>query len=193
MESENKKRKIVIVVLIIICILTVMAMGVSKWLNTKKTTPESEKRTTIYHAKQDSSSATPKESKRNVAELESQLKRFVPLYYNQDLSKDQGDKLNDYITAVMRNRIHKNQEKHESYEDNSSSLTLSGLSFFIPLEEDVTNQSTVRVLTAFQSTIKSDHAPEIRRNILVELTVKFTDTWRVDQVTDKSELGGVEN
>ncbi|WP_341485440.1 hypothetical protein [Listeria seeligeri] len=124
----------------------------------------------------------------NTTTLEKQLKEFVPLFYSATYAENSENEIDDYVTVAFLNEISKNEDNHEKYEDKDYSIRISGLSFYVPINTNIAEENTVKVLTSFSTSIRSSGSPEIDRPILVEITMEYSDTWRVSHVEDKSSL-----
>ncbi|EAD9617472.1 hypothetical protein LSA88_002821 [Listeria monocytogenes] len=128
------------------------------------------------------------ESNHNATMLEKQLTTFIPLFYNASYAENSEDKVEDYVTVDFYNEMQQNKDNHVEYEDKDYSIRISGLSFYIPIKTQIENETSVKVLTSFATSIRSSGAPEVDRSILVELTMTYSDTWRVSHIEDKSSL-----
>ncbi|ECB9830345.1 hypothetical protein HB837_14705 [Listeria innocua] len=128
------------------------------------------------------------ENNHNVTTLEKQLTSFIPLFYNASYAKNSLDKIDDYVTTDFLNEINKNKDNHVEYEDKDYAIRISGLSFYVPMKTKIEDETSVKVLTSFATSIRSSGAPEVERSILVEITMTYSDTWRVSHIEDKSSL-----
>ncbi|EKZ0315129.1 hypothetical protein AB4033_003029 [Listeria monocytogenes] len=128
------------------------------------------------------------DSNHNATMLEKQLTTFIPLFYNASYAENSEDKIEDYVTVDFYNEMQQNKDNHAEYEDKDYSIRISGLSFYIPIKTQIENETNVKVLTSFATSIRSSGAPEVDRSILVEITMTYSDTWRVSHIEDKSSL-----
>ncbi|WP_088816460.1 hypothetical protein [Listeria goaensis] len=183
--------------IVIILIGTVLCLGYGifhiyydRQVSPKTMEKKSKEKTTSSKAKNEPITSDEPDNY-SIDKLQNQLQTFVQLYYNPAYAKHSPKNIEDYVTPRLLNTIQSNRkekDKGETYEDPDYAIHLSELTFYVPLEKITETTDTLRVLTSFESSIRSNGSPEVNRPILVELTAIYTDCWRVDHVEDKSQL-----
>lgn len=184
--SKNK----VLIVLGIIILLTFIGVGLRFMLQPTEEISKA-KPTTTQETKERKTNKIPQEtveSDHNAATMETQLKHFIPLFYNASYANSNDDQIENYVTIDFLSETKKHEDNHLEYEDKDYAIRISGLSFFVPLTTQIESENKVKVLTSFNTSIRSSGSPEVNRPILVEITMVYSDTWRVNHIEDKSSL-----
>ncbi|MCD2208587.1 hypothetical protein [Listeria booriae] len=187
-----RQKKILLGLLILISVTGIIGFLMFAFSHEEDSTKEDTKGQETEVKKEPSAKEEPldpvKVDNHNIATLNAQLREFVPLFYNAPYAKNSDKKIEDYMTSSFYGSTQSKKDGHEGYEDQDYAIQLSGISFYIPLMTDVSKETTVNVLTSFQTSIRSSGNPEVNRTMLVDLTVEYSDTWRVSKVTDRSEM-----
>ncbi|EGY4491812.1 hypothetical protein JSY98_002865 [Listeria monocytogenes] len=184
------KNKKVLIILGILIALSIVVFGIRVLLQPTEEVM-TEKRPVERETKSVEENKSPQNStndNQNATMLDKQLTSFIPLFYNANYAKSSKDKIEDYVTVDFLNEMKQNEDNHVEYEDKDYAVRISGLSFYIPIKTQIENETSVKVLTSFDTSIRSSGAPEVERSILVEITMVYSDTWRVSRIEDKSSL-----
>lgn len=184
-------RKKVFILISVLVALTIIITGIRFFYHS--TINNSKEPTAVNHVSEKQNKPNKKvpiteDVNHNASALEKQIREFVPLFYNAQYADNSEKEIADYVTTDFLNSIQEEENSHGVYEDKDFHIYISGVTLYVPIDSDVSNDNTIKVLTAFNTSIRSSGSPEINRPILVELTMVYNDTWRVNSVKDKSSL-----
>lgn len=119
--------------------------------------------------------------------IKKQLDTFIPVFYSEGYAESNHKSYKDYVTPAFYERTEKARNKKglDNVKEKTSTY-FDGLSFYTALGTSLADSEEVTVLTTINISKRSDHSPDLNRSFLLEITLKKTDTWRVDKIAEKN-------